>query len=213
MKAHDDAQLGVLDVLRHQAVNRTPSLHARQIGHGLDHIANGFKGHHAQLDKTQLETLLRRHHQVLETLHIFRTELGNLIEHLLVVVAVVKVRAIVKPNAVERRHQAQINMVFHLAATQCEQLGNQVRQGDDGGACVKGETVLLVHIGAAAWGIEFFQHLNAISFDAQTNGCRQATKARANHNGRRRTPAHFRGCAFGVLVITTAPSRAAVCVN
>ena len=183
MKAHDNAQLGVLDVLRHQTVNRAPSLHARQIGHGLDHITNGFKGHHAQLDKTQLETLLRRHHQVLKTLHIFRAEFGNLIEHLLVVVAVVKVRAIVKPNAVERRHQAQINMVFHFTAAQCEQLGNEVRQGDDGRAGVEGKAILLMHISTATGRIELFQHLNAITFDAQTNGSGQATKSCADHNG------------------------------
>ena len=103
-------------------------------------------------------------------MYVFRTEFGDLLEHLLVVVAVVKVRAIVKANAVERRHQAQVDMVFHLAATQREKLGNEVRQSNDGGASVKGETILLVNIGAATWGIEFFQHLNAITFDAQTNG-------------------------------------------
>ena len=47
MKAHDDTQLGVLDVLRDQAVNRTPGLHARQVGHGFDHIAQGLKRNHA----------------------------------------------------------------------------------------------------------------------------------------------------------------------
>ena len=145
-------------------------MHARQIGHGLDDVANGFKGHHAQLDKTQLETLLRRHHQVLKTLHIFWAEFGNLIEHLLVVVAVVKVSAIVKSNAVERRHQAQINMVFHFTTTQCEKLGNEVRQGDDGRAGVEGKAILLMHISTATGGIELFQHLNAITFDAQANG-------------------------------------------
>ena len=103
-------------------------------------------------------------------MHVFRTELGDLLEHLLIVVAVIKVRAIVKANAVERRHQAQVDMVFHLAATQGKKLSNEVRQGDDGRAGVEGKAILLMHISTATGGIELFQHLNAITFDAQTNG-------------------------------------------
>ena len=200
-------------MLGYQTVNRAPSLHARQIGHGLDHIANGFKGHHAQLDKTQLETLLRRYHQVLKTLYVFRTEFGNLLEHLLVVVAVVKVRTIVKANSVERRHQAQINMVFHLVATQRKKLGDEVRQSNDGRAGVKGETILLVNIGATTRRIQFLEHLNAITFDTQTNGGCQATKSCANHNGCRCTMVNFRGRACRMVLIAAATARAAVGVN
>ena len=102
MKAHDNAQLGVFDVLCHQTVNGAPSLHARQVGHGLDHIPKGFKRHHAQFYKAQLKTFLGCHHEVLEALHILWAKLGNLIEHGLVVIAVVKVRTVVKSNSVER---------------------------------------------------------------------------------------------------------------
>ena len=63
-------------------------------------------------------------------------------------------------------------MVFHVATTQREEFGNEVRQGDDGRARIKGKTILLVHIGTATWRVQFFQHLNAITLDAQTNsGC------------------------------------------
>jgi hypothetical protein len=187
MKAHDDTQLGVLDVLGHQAVDGAPSLHASQIGHGLDHIAKGFKRHHAELDEAKLETFLRRHHQVFETLHVFWAELRNLREHLLVVVAVIKMRPVVKTDPIERRHQTQVDMVFHLPTAQGEELGNQVRQGDDGGTRIKRKTILLVHVSTAPGGIQLFQHLNAIAFHAQTNRGSQSAKSRANHNRRGRT--------------------------
>ena len=74
-------------------------------------------------------------------------------------------------------------MVLHALAAQGKELFNQVRQGDDGGARIKGEAVLLVHIGAAAGCIQFFQHLHAVAFDRQANGCGQAAKAGANHYG------------------------------
>ena len=146
-------------------------------------------------------------------MHIFRAEFGNLIKHFFVVVAVIKVRAIVKPDAVERRHQAQIDMVFHVAATQRKKLCNEVRQGDDGGARIKGKTILFVHIGSAARRIQFLEHLNAITFDAQTNGGCQATKSCADHNGCGCTMVNFGVCARGVVLIATATARAAVCVN
>ena len=57
-----------------------------------------------------------------------------------------------------------------------------MRQSDDGGACVKGETILLVHIGSPAGRVQLLQHLNAVSLDAQTNGRRQAAKACADHD-------------------------------
>ena len=58
VKAHDDAQLGVLNVLGHQAVDGAPGLHARQVGQGLDDIGDGLKGDHAQLLKAQLKAAL-----------------------------------------------------------------------------------------------------------------------------------------------------------
>jgi hypothetical protein len=39
--------------------------------------------------------------------------------------------------------------------------------------------------------IEFFQHLNAVTFDAQTDSGSQATKTGTNHNGRRCTIAQI----------------------
>ena len=115
MKTHDDAQLGMLDVLGDHAVNRAPGLHTRQIRHGFDNITERLKRHHAQLDKAQLETFFRGLHQIFEALDVVRIQTLNLIEHGLIVVAVVKVRAIVKADSVERRHQTQVNMVFHVA--------------------------------------------------------------------------------------------------
>ena len=125
----------------------------RQVGHGFDHIAQGFKGNQSQLLKAELKATFGSLHQVFEALHIIRAERGNLVEHGLVIIAVVKVRAVVKADAVERRHQAQVHMVLHALTAQGKQLFDQVRQGDDGGASVKGKAVLLVHIGAATGGV------------------------------------------------------------
>ena len=213
MKTHDDAQLGMLDVLRHQTVNRAPSLHACQVGHCLDHIANGFEGHHAQFDKAKLKTLFRSNHQIFEALHIFRTEFGNLIKHFFVVVAVIEMRTVVKANAIERRHQAQVDMVFHVFAAQRKKLGNKVRQGNDGWACIKGEAILLVHIGTTTWCVEFFKHLNAVAFHAQTNGCGQTTKSCTNHNGCRCTSSKLSAEVHGMVLTTTATYWPAIGVN
>ena len=57
-----------------------------------------------------------------------------------------------------------------------------MRQSDDGGACIKGKTILLVHIGSSAGCIQLLKHLHAVSFDAQANGRRQAAKACADHD-------------------------------
>ena len=73
-------------------------------------------------------------------------------------------------------------MVFHVAAAQGEKLLDQMRQSDDGGACIKGETILLVHIGPPAGRIQLLQHLNVVSLDAQTNSCCQTAKACADHD-------------------------------
>ena len=183
MKAHDDAQLGVLNVLGHQAVDGAPGLHARQVGQGLDDIGDGLKGDHAQFLKAQLKAALGGLHQVFKALHIGGVEGGNLREHGRVVVAVIKVCAVVKANAVERRHQAQIDMVFHVFAAQGEQLFDEVRHGDDGRASVEGEAVLLVHISAAPCHVKLFKHLDLVALDAEPDGGGQATKAGANDDG------------------------------
>ena len=57
-----------------------------------------------------------------------------------------------------------------------------MRQSDDRGTGIKGETILLVHIGSPAGCVQLLQHLNAVSLDAQTNGRRQAAKACADHD-------------------------------
>ena len=119
----------------------------------------------------------------MKALHIGRVEGGDLRQHGCVVVAVIKVRAVVKADAVEGGHQAQVDMVFHVFAAQGEQLFDQVRQGDDGRARVEGEAVLLVHISAAASHVELFEHLYLVALDAEPDGSGQATKASANDDG------------------------------
>jgi hypothetical protein len=45
-------------------------------------------------------------------------------------------------------------------AAQCEQLFNQMRQGDDGRAGIEGEAILFVHISTATGHVELFKHLH-----------------------------------------------------
>ena len=166
MKTHDDAKFGVLDVLRHHAMNGAPSFHANQVWHGFDHFGDRVKSDHAHLLETQFKALLRRLHEVLKTLHILWAELGNFCQHGLLVIAVIEMGAVVKTDAVERRHQTQVDMVLHLFAAQREQLFNQIGQCDDGGACIKGKAVLFVHIGATTRHVQFFKNLNLVALDA-----------------------------------------------
>ena len=166
VKTHHDTQLRVLDVLRHHAVNGAPSFHANQVWHGFDHFGDRVKSDHAHLLETQFKALLRRLHEVLKTLHILWAELGNFCQHGLLVIAVIEMGAVVEADAVERRHQTQVDMVLHLFAAQREQLFNQIGQCDDGGACIKGKAVLFVHIGATTRHVQFFKNLNLVALDA-----------------------------------------------
>ena len=166
MKTHHDAQFGVLDVLRHHAVNRAPSFHANQVWHGFDKFGHRVKGNHAHLLKTQFVAIFRGFHEILKTLYILWAELGNFSQHGLLVIAVIEMGAVIETDAVERRHQTQVDMVFHFFAAQREQLFNQIGQCDDGGASIESEAVLFVNIGTTTGHVQFFKNLNLVALDA-----------------------------------------------
>ena len=79
-------------------------------------------------------------------------------------------------------------MVFHVFAAQCEQLLDQMWQGDDRRSRIKGEAVLLMHISPTTWGIKLFDHLHGIALDAQPYRGRQATEAGPNDDRSRGAP-------------------------
>ena len=170
VKAHDDTQLGMPNMLRHQTINGTPGLHAREIGHRFDHVAKRLKSNHAQFLEPELKTTLGGHHQILEALNVLRTDTGDLVQHQLIVVAVIKMCPVVKANSIERGHQPQVDMVLHAPPAQREQLLDQVRQSDDCRASIEGKPVLLVDIGSTAGRIQLLKHLHTVALDTEPDG-------------------------------------------
>jgi hypothetical protein len=112
-----------------------------------------------------------------------RVESRHLIPHAGGVAAVVEVRAVVEPNPVERVHGLERHVVAHLLTTQRPQFLQQVRGGDDGGAGIEGEAVLLPYVGAAANFVQLLQDRHAVALGTQAHGRGQATKAAADHDG------------------------------
>ena len=118
--------------------------------------------------------------------NVLRAETGHFFQHGLGVATVIKVCAVMKPDSIKRIHGAKIYVVRKAFATKGPQLLKQKWCGDDGGACIKGKAVLLVHISTAPWLVELFEYLDAVALNAQANGRSQAPKAAANHHRNRR---------------------------
>ena len=65
------------------------------------------------------------------------------------------------------------------------ELFKQKGGGDDGGACIKGEAILLMDIGAATGRIALLEHADFIAARSQPYGCSQTAKAAADDKRRR----------------------------
>ena len=76
-------------------------------------------------------------------------------------------------------------MVGHALAGQREQLFEAARGGDDGGAGVEGEALVLVDVGAAAGLVALFEERGRDAGRLQADGQRQAAEAAADDGGAR----------------------------
>ena len=101
--------------------------------------------------------------------------------HRVLVIGIVKMRAVFPAQAVKRRDRQQINIVGHALAAQRKEFFQCTGVGDDGGAGVKGKALVFVHIGAATRLVARFEQGGLHAGGLQPDGQRDAAKAGANH--------------------------------
>ena len=190
VKAHHHAQLRVLEVPRHHAVDAAPAAHLDEVGHGAHQVAQRVIGDGAELFKTELVADSCFLDEALKPGQVFRAEAPDFRAHAVDVAAVVKPRAVVKADAIEGLHGPQVHVVGQLASGQSPQLFEHEGGGDDGGAGVEGEAVLLVHVGAAAGGVKLFQQRHLPTLGGHAHGRSQAAKTAANDHRMRPAARH-----------------------
>ncbi len=85
-----------------------------------------------------------------------------------------------KPDAVERRHGAEVHVVGDVPAAEAPELLEQEGRRHHGGARVEDEPVLPVDVGSTAGGIELLEHGDAVAARAEANRGGEAAEAAAN---------------------------------
>jgi len=144
------AQKFVVDELRHVAIDGLVRLQADEIGRDLEHVADVEERFVGQFGEALLEDGLSRAHEAIVAVHIARVAGADLLGDELSVVVVIEASAGVVEDAVERVERREFHVVGPLAPGRGEDVVEHERRGDDRGAAVKLEAVLLVDVGPAA---------------------------------------------------------------
>ena len=177
------AQALVVNEAGHSVVNAAPSTQPQNLRRGFGHVAPRQERHGSQLQITVLHGVAREGQKAPVAFHIARRAQRNLALQLGLVVHIVEGVAVFPTQAIQRGDGQQLNMVCHALSGQSEQLFQCVGVGDDGGACVKSEAVLLVNVGAATRLVALFEHRGLNAAGLQTDGQCQAAKACADDGG------------------------------
>ena len=180
MKTEHLAQERVLDVARHQPVNRLVRTQPDQVRRHPHHVGEGREGPVGQVDKRPVEDRARFADELQVARHILGVEAPDLLDHRGLVAGVIEHTPIVKNDAVKRRHRHDRHIILRPPPRQREELVDEERRGDDRGARVVGEAAVLEDVGAAARLVAHLQHRRLIAARAQADRRRQPAKPRAD---------------------------------
>jgi hypothetical protein len=122
------------------------------------------------------------------------------------IVAVVEGRAIVEADAVERTHRAKLDIVGQVASAEAPEFLEEEGRRDDRRSRVEGESVLAVHIGAAARSIELFKDSDVVAARSEPHRGGESAEAAANDDRPRprlggvQFPTARRECQHGITL-------------
>ena len=193
LQAERHTQFRVLHVAGHHRVQAAPAAHAHQQRCRLEQVADVVEGLGAQPMEAELVAQLGFDHETLEAGGIRRADAAHLGAHAVGVAAVVEVVAIVETDAVEGLQCAQRHLLGPVAAGQRPQFVEQVRHRHDGRPGVEDVAVAVVHVGAAAGGVQLFQHGHAPALGRHPHRRGQAAESAADHHGMRLVRSHQHG--------------------
>jgi hypothetical protein len=111
------------------------------------------------------------------TLLVFRREAADLLSHQFGVARVVEHVSVVEPDAVERVHGPEIDIVPEAASAQLPQLLEQERRRDHRRPRVEREPVLLEHTGPPARLVQALQDRHPVAPHSQAHGSGQPAEA------------------------------------
>ncbi len=182
MEAQGESQALVLHVLRHQAVHRAVAAQADHLRRHLRHVQPGVEGHVAELLEPDAVRILADAHEALVTLDVARREAGHALAHPRGVGAAVEGRAVGVADRVERRHRLERDVVLEAAAGEPPEILEEEGRRDDRGAGVEGESVLPVHVRAAAGRVEPLEDGHPVAAGAQPHRGGEAPEAAPDHD-------------------------------
>ncbi len=182
VKAQRHAQAFIRDVPRDHFVERAIRPHHRHLRHGFQHIRELRKGLRGKLLIAHAIDGGAFLQDLRIAIRLARREGRDALAHRRLVAAPIEMRAIREGDAIERIERLQRDMVRQPLAAERPKLLQQIRRGDERGAAIEGETILLQHGGATPGGVEPVHHCHAIAPRAQADRGGQATDARADHD-------------------------------
>ena len=183
MEAEDHAQLRMLDVARDQAVDGTVELRADEFGQYPDHAHHRVERHAQEAVEAHAIKIRADFQKTLVAGDVVRIELRDLGLHGLIIAAVIERAAVVEADRVKGVDLAEVDVVGHVAAAEFPEFLEQERCRHDRRSGVERETVLFVHVGAAARRVEFLAHGNLVAARSQPDGGRKSAEAGANYDG------------------------------
>jgi hypothetical protein len=183
MEAEDDPQAFVLDETADDGMDAAVSAQTQQVRRDPDHVGDGPEGDIAKFLEPDAASGLAQPHELLIAFDIAGGQTGDFPPHGVGVARAVECRSIVEADAIKRCDRGQRHIVRQFAAAKAPEFLQQEWSGQDGGAGIKGESVLTEHRRSATGGIELLHNGYTVAPRAQSNGCREAAKSRTDHHG------------------------------
>ena len=184
MEAEDALEEGILDISLDELEDGFVALKADEGGGDFDHVHEVEEGDVGEFDEAFLEDEFSLANHLLVAFDvIFRSrggELGDFAEGFRFVGVVGEAATVVELDVVEGVDGDDFDVVFDVATGSGEEFIEHEGGGDDGGAGVEGEAILLVDVGATAELIAGFEELDLVAAGLEADGDAEAAETAAD---------------------------------
>ena len=182
VKRQDLPEFLVLDERRHEPIHGPIALEADHRRSDPEHVHRRRERDMPQLFEPDAKNPLAHFHERVVAIHVAGREPRDLGSHPLGVAGVVELGAVVEPDAVERIHREQLDLVLQPATAEPPKLPQQEWCCNHGRSGVEHVPVLTEHARSSTRLVEPLQNGYPIAASPEADGSCQAAEAGADHD-------------------------------